>query len=75
MIQYGKGEIRLDTIYDALQSLALKDGADLVEFEDGNIGYIGYYNGFLIETNNFKILRKPTEYDNYLWNNGKELKA
>ena len=40
------------TIDDAIQCLALKEGCDLVRFENGNIGYIGYYgnniNGFEI---------------------------
>lgn len=33
------------TIYDATQELAIKDGADLVEFNNGNIGFVSYYNG------------------------------
>lgn len=31
---------------EAVQMLALKEGADLVEFENGYIGYVGYYHGF-----------------------------
>lgn len=34
------------TMDEAVQGLALKDGADLVEFENGCIGFVGYYNGF-----------------------------
>lgn len=32
-------------LYDAIQILAIKDGYDLVEFENGNMGYVAYYNG------------------------------
>ena len=41
-------------IDEALQCLALKDGADLVEFESGNLGYVGYYHGF--DENWFEII-------------------
>jgi len=41
-------------IDDAIECLALKDGADLVEFESGNLGYIGYYHGF--DENWFEIV-------------------
>lgn len=34
-----------DTIYDAIDALAIKDGVDLVRFENGNIGFVAYYNG------------------------------
>lgn len=34
------------TIYDAIQCLAIKDGADLVRFDTGNYGFVSYYNGF-----------------------------
>lgn len=32
-------------IEDEIQILAIKDGVDLVQFENGNIGFIAYYNG------------------------------
>lgn len=32
------------SIDDAVQMLAIKDGADLVRFDNGNIGFIAYYN-------------------------------
>lgn len=53
-INFGNRRKRNETIYDAIQSLALKDGADLVQFENGNYGYIGYYAGF--NENWFEIL-------------------
>lgn len=32
------------TIEDAVQCLAIKEGYDLVTFEDGHIGFVAYYN-------------------------------
>lgn len=75
VIQYSDGEIRLDTIDDAIQSLALKDGADLVRFDDDTIGFVGYYNGFELDENYFKILRVPTEMDEKNWFERKEIMA
>lgn len=49
------------SIDDAIQSLPLKDGCDLVEFEDGNLGYVGYYHGF--DENWFEIIRTTTLSD------------
>ena len=40
-------------IADAIQYLAIKDGVDLVQFENGNYGYVAYYNGV---ENGFEIL-------------------
>ena len=40
-------------IADAIQCLAIKDGVDLVQFENGNYGYVAYYNGV---ENGFEIL-------------------
>lgn len=33
------------TIDDAIQCLAIKDGVDLVQYKNGNYGYVAYYNG------------------------------
>lgn len=44
------------TIDDAIQSLSLKEGADLVRFENGNIGFVGYYGDIPTERNCFEIL-------------------
>lgn len=50
------------TVYDDMHSLidrlAIKDGVDLVRFENGNVGFVAYYNG---EINAFEILRTLTE--------------
>lgn len=41
------------TIYDAIQCLAIKEGYDLVSFENGNKGYVAYYNTY---ENGFEII-------------------
>ena len=58
-------DCELMTIDEAIQCLALKDGAGLVKFENENIGFVGYCNGFSIDKNRFEIIRKPTEQDIY----------
>lgn len=30
---------------DAIQCLAIKDGVDLVQFDNGKLGFVAYYNG------------------------------
>ena len=42
-----------DPIYDAIQILAIKDGVDLVQFSNGNYGFVAYYSGI---KNGFEIL-------------------
>ena len=47
-----------ETLSDAIEGLAIKEGADLVRFDNGNIGFVAYYgenkNGFEI-LNPYKI--------------------
>ena len=43
----------VESIEDAVQSLAIKDGVDLVQFSNGNYGYVAYYNGC---ANGFEII-------------------
>lgn len=64
-------DLYIDEIEEAVQYLALKDGADLVEFEDGNIGFVGYYNDY--KNNAFEILRNATRKDLYASDNDIEL--
>lgn len=45
---------------DAIQALALKEGVDMVRFEDGKVGFVGHYGG---EDNGFEILGEPTADD------------
>lgn len=47
---------RVDDIYTAIERLDLKEGADLVRFDDGKIGYVGYYGCRPTERNYFKII-------------------
>ena len=61
LMKFGR-HYRIDTIYDAIQSLALKNGADLVQFSNGNVGYIGYYNNVTFDKNNyFEIICKADD--------------
>ena len=53
-------ETRTVTIYDAIEMLALKEGTDVVEYDNGNIGIVGYYNAW---ENGFIILRKAESED------------
>ena len=57
-------KIYLMTVDESIQSLALKNGADLVEFDNGDIGFIGYYNNVTFDKNNcVEFLRKATATD------------
>ena len=40
-------------IDDAIQYLAIKDGVDMVQFSNGNYGFVAYYSG---ETNGFEVI-------------------
>lgn len=42
------------TIYDGIEGLSIKDGYDLVQFENGNYGFVAYCNG---NENGFEIIR------------------
>lgn len=61
LMKFDNKHYRIDTIYDAIQRLALKDGADLIQFPNGNIGFVGYYNGFKEEENCFEIICKADD--------------
>ena len=39
-------------VYAAIDCLAIKDGVDLVQFDNGNYGFVAYYNG---NANGFEI--------------------
>lgn len=43
-------ELEID---DAIQHLAIKDGVDMVQFSNGNYGFIAYYSG---EVNGFEVI-------------------
>lgn len=40
-------------IDNAIQMLAIKEGYDMVQFENGNYGFVAYYDG---EANGFEII-------------------
>lgn len=42
-----------ETLSNAIELLAVKDGVDLVRFENGNYGFVAYYNDY---ENGFEIL-------------------
>ena len=57
---FGNECTTIDTLDDAIQCLAIKEGVDLVKFTNGKIGYVAYYG---TEENGFEILRRATEKD------------
>ena len=40
------------SIDEAIEALAIKDGVDIVKYNNGNIGFVAYYNG---NVNGFEI--------------------
>lgn len=44
--------------YSAIDFLAIKDGADLVRYENGNVGFVAYYNG---NVNGFEIIKESED--------------
>jgi hypothetical protein len=55
LLEYSNGYIRFEYVIDGLQYLAVKDGADIVRFNDGNIGFVSEYGN---ETEWFKIIKE-----------------
>ena len=55
-----------DTINELVQKLATKEGYDLVQFENGKIGFVAYYgnkeNGFELVSSYDEIREKVTAY-------------
>lgn len=51
--RYEKDIFINEEINEAVQYLSIKDGYDLVQFENGNYGFVAYYNG---TENGFEIL-------------------
>ena len=45
-------------IDDAIQCLAIKDGVDMVQFSNGNYGFVAYYSG---DTNGFEVIGWNTQ--------------
>lgn len=42
------------TIDEGIEALAIKDGYDIVEYENRNIGFVAYYNSYY---NGFEVIR------------------
>lgn len=55
---YSIDAVTIDEIHEAIMSLAIKDGYDLVMFENGHPGYVAYYNGC---ANGFEIIGTPDD--------------
>ena len=56
--RYRNGTYICEEINEAIQYLSIKDGYDLVRFENGNIGFVAYYNG---TENGFEILSESED--------------
>lgn len=46
-------DTNITSIPEAIEYLAIKDGVDLVQFSNGNYGFVAYYNGY---KNGFEII-------------------
>ena len=67
--QWFNDHIEMLSISEAVERLAIKDGADFVEYiYDGTYGYVAYYNG---EINGFEILAEASlDGLNWCYENG-----
>lgn len=69
VIRRKDGEIEVNCVYDAIQGMSIKEGVDIVQFEDGKIGFVAYYGTY---TDYFVILGKAEstikDYIDILWN-------
>lgn len=50
-----------NSITETMECLAIKDGIDIVKFENGNMGIVAYYNGHKI-TFEFKEISQETYF-------------
>ena len=46
VIRRKDGEIECNCVYDAIQGMSIKEGVDIVEFENGKIGFVAYYGTY-----------------------------
>ena len=51
-VWFDEETIEMD-IDDAIEHLAIKDGVDMVQFSNGNYGFVAYYNG---KVNGFEVI-------------------
>lgn len=57
-VEFNNGKREIMPLFHAIQLLALKDGADLVRFDNGDIGFLSIYGN---EIEWFKIIGYRTE--------------
>lgn len=50
---YSNNSTEETSIEEAIQRLAIKDGYDMVQFQNGNYGFVAYYNGVV---NGFEVV-------------------
>ena len=53
LCKFSNGHTGFFTIDEAIQHLDIKEGYDMVQYNNGNIGFVAYYNG---EANGFEII-------------------
>lgn len=64
LVRFNSREIyKVMTIDEAIQCLDLKNGCDVVQFDNGLFGFVGYNNNLDTTSNRFEIVRKATEED------------
>ena len=51
--KFSNGRTAYYTIDDAIQCLAIKEGFDMVQFSNGNLGFVAFYDG---TPNGFEII-------------------
>ena len=55
---------------ESIEALAIKDGIDLIKFENGNLGFVAYYNG---HKDIIEFVARLEDIENYIFSIGKSL--
>lgn len=53
LCKFSNGHLGFFTLDEAIQRLDIKEGYDMVQFSNGNVGFVAYYGS---EVNGFEIL-------------------
>lgn len=53
LCKFSNGHIGFFTLDEAIQCLDIKEGFDMVQFANGNLGFVAYYDG---NANGFEII-------------------